>query len=126
MTFLSAKRISEQEFKVCRFKMKEDGCSVGTSIGKVFRSSSAELFHSSTCSLNLCFPPSCETCDIRDVLGEERILPRTRLVFGGQQSGGGGMLYGYGAVWVLPRCFVLGILPEYYFYFRSKKNAKVH
>lgn len=91
--FLSPKRISEQEFETTfRLKMKEDGCSVGTSIGKVFRSISAELFHSYTWSLNICLPPSSEMCNNRDVLGEERILPRTPLAFGGKQSGGGGML----------------------------------
>jgi len=28
------------------------------------------------------------------------------------------------ACWVLSHWFFLGILPEYYFYFRSKKNVK--
>lgn len=117
--FLPRKRVSEQEFEtICGFKMKEEGCSVGASIGEVFRSSSAELFRFYTWSSNLCFPPSSETCDIRDVLGEGRFCQEPLWFFGGVSKEVGRCV----------GCFltVLGMLPENHFYFRSKKNARVH
>lgn len=52
--FLPRERISEEEVETtCRFKMKEDGCSVGTSTGKVVKSRFAELSHSYIWSLKL-------------------------------------------------------------------------
>lgn len=67
-----------------------------------------------------CLSPSSETCKKGDVLGKERILPRAPLVFWGVSK------VAMEVCWVRSHCFVLGLLPEYYFYFRSKKKAKAH
>lgn len=90
--FLPYKRISDEKVETtCRFKMKEDGCSFGTSAGKVVRSSFAELFHTYIWNLKLSHLP---VKSVRKGMSLEKkgFCQEPPWFLWGKQSGDGGVL----------------------------------